>query len=385
MMARFPRMQDAVVVLVSLQVCFAAPFVSAAIVCQDDSTARSHETSLSNVANHQVGPVRKDVRKQIANLAGSNDTAGALVAYDVFVAAAEPDLELLRPVAEAILGRYIPGTSSDLVRIDALERLAGSGDDEARQALKALARRAAATRAGLAPLVALVRVGEREAEVALGALLARVRSNEQTEVLRALKEANARSQASKVEALLSNPLPEIRSAAADVLGSIGTSEQLPALRKALDDEAAVVRTFAAAALKRLGDPAGDLILSGLRLSGVPDLRALLASAYENSDSKQWMQWVRPLLSEGRLTVRLRVAEAMARQGDGAALGVILAMLDDQDPMVRAETARVFERLPQPDPKVVRRLFDDGSDVVRVCAAGAVLRLAGSAVEEVTRR
>ena len=125
------------------------------------------------------------------------------------------------------------------------------------------------------------------------------------------------------------------------LGKIGATDAVPDLKAMMSDPE--VRSYAAVALARLGDPDGEAVVQELLKSSVLDMRLLGAQAYEGKGTGPWVQAVMPALQDPNGLTRIRAAEMLAPVAPEAALPVLLEASKDPNPVVRADVMRVFER------------------------------------------
>jgi HEAT repeat protein len=315
-------------------------------------------------------------RLQIASLLDAQKFDQALSTYDEYVkAAGKTDARALALIARADLRRGLAQHAGDPLFVSAaLERLAASGDQDALQAIK----RAAASSSGtseeaLAPLAALARLGDADAEARLGRLLDSAAADDKTRMIRVLQDAGARSQAPKIAALLGDPQSQVRGAAALAAGALQFSAAVPRLQELFSTDLPVVRMFAAAGLKRLGQSSADAYLSDLLRNGAPEVRLIAAEAYQSGTTSQWAPSIKELLSDRNEINRVRAAELLACCDPPAARSALLDALASGNPSMREEAARVLEARGLTDARVARRLLGDASDAVRLHGAGAALR------------
>jgi HEAT repeat protein len=301
----------------------------------------------------------------------------ALAGYDAFIQAAKKgDPALLGLIARAELRRTARRQPVDAVwTAGALERLARAGDDEALQALKALAASwSPNSREGLALLVSLGRLGDANAAIRLGSLVDSAASwEEKTAVIRGLQDAGARSQAPRIAALLDSHEPQVQCAAALAIGVLQFRDAVPKLRTLFEGDVQIVRLYAAVALKRLGQSMADVFLAKALASEVPEIRLTVAEAYLSSRSTQWTARVRPLLDNRNEQLRLQAAELLAGADAAVARPALVAALSDPNPLMRAEAARILEEKNLLDLPLARRLLGDSYEAARLYGAGAAVR------------
>lgn len=148
--------------------------------------------------------------------------------------------------------------------------------------------------------------------------------------------------------VLRAPEPEMRMAAATVLGRIGSTRATAALLKQLGDPEPRVRARVARALGRIGDP----------------------------------QAVEPMMKRVRdddVTVRREVAEAFGAIESGESLKALLVMMNDESDMVRRIAATSLGNFPSTKPvdPLVSALADP-NDVVRQAAVFSLIEILSNA-------
>lgn len=320
---------------------------------------------------------REAVLVKLTALLGSQRFDEALACYDGYTSAtSRPDPALLAFMGRADLRRLLQQRPRDMVAVaGALERLARDGDVEARETLRQEAASSTPQEA-LALNVSLARLGDQQATRRLGERLnAASTAAAKTEVIRGLQDAGARSQGSKVAALLRDPEPQVRSAAALATGALQFADAVPLLESIFKEDAHVVRMSAAVALKQLGRSTADLYLAQLLKNDMPEVRLVAAEAYQRSKTTQWVPSIRALLTDRNDLNRLRAAELLACCDPTAARLGLLPALNSPNPFLRAEAARILEAKGLVDAPMARLLLGDPVGSVRLHGAGAALLLA----------
>lgn len=300
----------------------------------------------------------------------------ALLAYDSYVAAAKrPDVTLLRPIAEAILRRAAE-SEHPAERAGALERLARAGDEAAIGALRKMAADTGAGRSSeaLAPVSSLARLGDASAASRLAGLLETVPREEKAQLIKVLQDADARSEAGRIAALLGDPDVAVRVTAATAVGALGHRASVPRLQALFEQDVPVVKMAAAVALKRLGAVAADAYIAELLGSDVPDIRLAAAAALGPPLRNQWLARVRELRTDRNEMVRLRAAEVLACCEPETTRTLLSTALQSPVPPMRVEAARILETTGSADARLARRLLGDPWNLVKLHGAGAVLRL-----------
>ncbi len=341
----------------------------------DEADAAANRVLSEFPANREAADLK------VAVLLRKQQYEEALAAYDNYARLARhADVALLAPIAKAELTRLCQAQMSDdgALAAAAYERLARAGDAEATRVLKGLAARlASASPDRLAPVVSLARLGDGDAARTLAAGLRSAAAEAKRQIIKLLKEAQARSEAPALIPLLSDSDPGVRAAAAAALGALDCVAALPALRPLLHDPAPIVRPFAVVSMKRLGDTSVDSQVAAMLRSDIPDVRLIAAEAYQQSKSTQWVQWIKPLLDERNDVTRLRAAEALVAGDPGTARLALLGALQSENFMVRNEASRIVDEKKLADAALARRLLSDASPWVRVRAAGIVLTLSSA--------
>jgi HEAT repeat protein len=299
----------------------------------------------------------------------------ALSIYDSYVGRVKkPDIQLLRPIATMEL-RMLAQSQNEGVRIQALYQLAGLNDEAALRSLRQAAESAVPTQSGLAPLISLVRLGDKPAAARLGGLLDSAPSETKPAMIRALQDARARSEARRLVPLLGNSDLSIRTAAALAIGSLEYHDASALLREMMGRDQPVERMVAALALTRLGDGSADAHVQPLLDSVVPEIRLMAAEAAGPSTRARWVPKVKELTRDRNELVRVRAAEVLACCDTAGARATLIEALGSSLPSVQVEAARVLMEKELSDPRLARRLLGHPHDEVRTFGAGAVLRLA----------
>jgi len=151
----------------------------------------------------------------------------------------------------------------------------------------------------------------------------------------------------RVLPLVSHPSPDVRIAAAEALGELGSASAVSALTDALRDSDELVRVYAAEALGRIRSPLAVRALRKLTLDRrwLPRAYAYWALA-EIGGPEMTALFKGRLKTERNLAVRLRLLNGLVVLGDTSYFGRMLRMLLAADYRVRA--AAVFfvdERAP----------------------------------------
>jgi len=304
----------------------------------------------------------------------------ALGAYDAFVTASrKTDAAMLSTIGRAHLRRIARQATSDLpLMAGALERLARDGDAVSLETLKkAAAGGSTATVEAMAPLVSLVRLGDRDAEQRLGRALVSAPPESKAMLIRVLQDAGARTQAPSVAELLSDADSVVRCAAALAIGVFQYAKAAPQLQTMYGQDLPLVKMYTAAALKRLGQstPEIDTYLAGMVTRGVPEVQVAVADAYQGASASLWMPAIKPLLSDRNELIRVRAAEVLACCDPTAARAGLVAALGSPVLPLRIEAARALEAKGLAEVADARKMLGDAFDGVRLHGAGASVALA----------
>jgi HEAT repeat protein len=140
-----------------------------------------------------------------------------------------------------------------------------------------------------------------------------------------------------VQALEQDP-PELRMAAASVLGHIGEPKAIDPLSKCLEDGNPEVRERVAMALGRIGHVEAVASLSELSGDNSADVRREAAEALGSIGQPQCYEALVPFLDDGDATVRRVAANAMSRVGTVKPIDDVTPLLADDDEGVRRAAA-----------------------------------------------
>ena len=207
--------------------------------------------------------------------------------------------------------------------------------------------------------------------------LAKAQGGNKLLLLRALADTGHRDSAPQVAALLKDPVPEHRAAAAEALGVLGATEVVPQLQPLLKDPAGEVRAAAAIALHRLGDPSGDGLVSELLSSGIPDLQLQAAEGMAADPAANWAPYVEPLLASDAPMTRLSAARLLLPVAPERARQAIGTLLSEANPVVVGEMAKTLAEQHIADLPTIRKLLRHGSAEARHYGAVSLLRLTGA--------
>lgn len=206
--------------------------------------------------------------------------------------------------------------------------------------------------------------------------LAKANGSNKVLLLRGLARTGYRDAAPQVAALLKDPVPEHRAAAAEALGLLGAVKAVPQVQALLKDPSGEVRAAAAIALHRLGDGAGDALLSELLASGIPDVQLQAAEAMAGDPAPAWAPYIEPLLGSDAPMTRLSAARLLLPVTPDRARAVLADLLNDANPVVVGEMAKALAEENLGDLATIRRLLRHPSPEGRLYGAVALLRLTG---------
>ena len=289
----------------------------------------------------------------------------ALQAYESWLGARtveEPGV--LRRVARAYLYEWSRQVADKAARASALEALAEDGDADA-AALLAVPGDVDASRA--APKASDADVDRLAAQIAASSSL------KLREIAKLGDSANPRAVVPLV-AVLSDPEPQNRAAAAEALGRLGGTQAAAALRPLVNDPHGVVRVAAAGALYRIGDSSGATILQQLAASDQASMRRTAAQLMASQPDESWKALVRSLAADPDTTIQLDAARMLAPHDPEAARAVFERLMTDQNVAIREEASVAFAEAPISDFATLRRLLRSPPGRAKVRAAARILTL-----------
>ena len=160
--------------------------------------------------------------------------------------------------------------------MEALEKLASSGAD-----------------ASLLARISLVELGQPGAAANLSELLSQASTADRPRIIRALQQADARSEASKLMPYVDSTDQPTRTAATLAVGVLQYEPAMEKLRTMLAGDP-VTRMVAAIALRRLGDETVDAQVAPLLGGILPEVRLMAAEAYGPTGSRRWVAKIKEL-------------------------------------------------------------------------------------------
>jgi HEAT repeat protein len=213
-------------------------------------------------------------------------------------------------------------------------------------------------------------------EAAVEKIVAELKSGEghRLTLIQALSNTHSALAVPPLVELLKEHAPEVRTAAADALGKIGDPSAVPALRPLMNDPVFSVKFAAAAALTRLHDTSGLPFLAELQVSEHAMIRVTALEALAGDPDAAWQASVTGLLHDPDPQVRLAAARLAAPYDPLAVQTVLEGLMSDPNLAIRQAASKVFVEQVASDFSALRRLLHSGDLVTRVRAAGRILSL-----------
>jgi HEAT repeat protein len=292
----------------------------------------------------------------------------ALDSYEQWLAGPGKNTEdrgLLEPVAVGIL-RSLAADSDARVRTSATAALARAGDDAARRTL------AAETEKGdLAAATTLSAIGDTAGLAALQRLVESPDRRDKSDAIATLADQGGVTP-QLIDALMKDPVPLNRAAAARAIGRSKLSNAAEHLRKLETDFDIFVRTSAKLALARLGHQDAINHASALLTGDVQDLQILAGEALIDQVPQQVVQALRPLLQNRDGLVRFQAAALVGRVDPAAVRDVVLGGLTDDNPVIQEEAARLLGQALPAEVAELRKLMRHQNRFIVLRACSAVL-------------
>jgi hypothetical protein len=264
----------------------------------------------------------------------------------------------LRRVARAFLYEWSRQTGNVQARMAALKALAADEDPHAAAVLASLGEQ------GKGGVESVERAVER---------LNATPGLKLREIARLGATGNARAVPPLV-AVLGDPQPENRAAAAEALGNLGGQEAVAALKPLLKDPHGVVRIAAAGALFKHGDFSGMPILQELAASEHARMRRSAAMLMASSPDESWKALVRDLLTDSDPSIQLDAARLLLPHDPEAARAVFMRLSTHTDLPIREEAAIAASESDLSDLPTLRRLLRTPVGKAKVAAASRILEL-----------
>jgi HEAT repeat protein len=275
---------------------------------------------------------------------------------------------LLRRVATVFLQEFAQQPQNPTARFEALRVLGDEGDRTARAALSA-----AAAEGGGAETRALAATGDQAAVKSLLTELGMPRPPAAASLV-ALGKSRSPLAMAALTSKLAELRPEVRGAAAEGLGWLGSAEAIKVLKPLLNDPSSHVKMKAAEALYRLNDSSGFSILQASAAGDSPSGQLAAAEAMAVRPDANWQTLVRRLTQAAEPDVRLAAARLIAPHDPALAASVFQSLSTDPNLAVREEANRSLAREGAFDLPSLRLLLKHTDRMTRVYAATSVIRL-----------
>lgn len=305
---------------------------------------------------------------RIEAIAAGAHPLGALDEYETWITKTIGDVDdrgLLEPIAFGLL-RGLSKDTDPMIRVTALEGLAGAGEDEAREELRK--RSAAGDRPAMQ---AMLKSGDTNAIRAAQTLLATPTGRDMSAEIKALAD-HGNLTPSLLQSLATDRVPMNRAA---VVGALVRSKDAVAaqLLDALNqDPDPFVRMSIKLARAQAGDERGLADAKAMLASPVPDIRLTAAEALVATMPQEAEQAVTPLLNDRDGINRFRAAAIVGRFDSAAALPVITEGLTDQNRLIQQEAARTLARTLPTETRQLRQLLRHPDRLVVAQAAVAII-------------
>jgi HEAT repeat protein len=175
-------------------------------------------------------------------------------------------------------------------------------------------------------------------------------------------------------ALLAEPDPILRAAAAEALGTLGATQAILQLKALLADPVFTVHLAAAGALLALKDTSGLDWLGQLQASEHPGIRLAAARAARGRPDSAWLDLVRSLTRDAEPDIRRQAAELIAPHDPEAARATLEPLLKDSNPAQREAAQIAYLQSAVSDLAELRKFMRNPDALARVHAAGRILQL-----------
>lgn len=186
-----------------------------------------------------------------------------------------------------------------------------------------------------------------------------------------------------VRALDRDP-PELRMAAASVLGHIGERKTVDPLASRLEDDNSDVRERVAMALGRVGHPSAIGALADLASDPAPAVRREAAEALGAIGRPECYEPLVPFLDDPSATVRRVAASSMGRVGTVEPIDDVTELLSDDDEEVRRAAAfTLLEILSNAPTERSHEIRNEIVDQLDADESGKVVALLADIVEDAT--
>ena len=302
-----------------------------------------------------------------ANIAQAGAAAG-LDAYERWLGRkTTDDGYALRRVAHALLREFASDPKDRAARLEAIDALLADGD----AGIPALDAKDAA--GGIPEAGVLASLGDEQAIKSLIAELNNPAGNKRV-VLAALARSRSPLAVKPVTAVLADPDPFLRGAAAEALAKLGATETVDSIKPLLNDPVFSVHLSAAASLLALKDTSGMAWLRGLETSEHAGVRLAAAKATRTDPHAGWLPLVRALANDTDPVIRWQAAELLAPHDPEGAKAALEPLLEDANPAIREAASRSYVQAATSDFAALRRFLRHADSAMRLRAAGRILEL-----------
>ncbi|HEY7474489.1 MAG TPA: HEAT repeat domain-containing protein [Vicinamibacterales bacterium] len=301
-----------------------------------------------------------------ADIARAGSTT-ALASYESWLGARtleEPGV--LRRIARAALQEWARQDKDVQARAEAFKALVAEGDPDALSVLTASAGAGAEN-----DLRILAALGN---EQAIDRLIGQLKTAQGMKLreIRVLGDSRNPRAAAALVAVLTDPLPQNRAAAADALGNLNRLDVVPHLKALLNDMHGQVRLSAAGALFRLGDRSGETLLRELAASESFAERRSAALLLSSQPDEAWKALVRGLAAAPDAPTRLDAAKLMIDHDPEFSRAVFEGLRADENLAIREEADLALSQSPLAGFAALRQYLRAGTGLVKVRAAARLL-------------
>jgi len=162
----------------------------------------------------------------------------------------------------------------------------------------------------------------------------------------------------------------------EALGAVGDTDSRGALETLLDNEAPLVRVYAACALWRIGalaDP--EAVIGPLARDGDARVRATLAGQLRAIEDPRAGAILESMAADADAEVRAAVARGLAERGSADAVPALLGLTEDGDYVVATVALDALGRIASDGTAAeLRPLLDSPNPYVRISAACAIIEI-----------
>ncbi len=267
-------------------------------------------------------------------------------------------------IARALLREAAAQSENATARLEALRALAAEGDAAATAELATLS-----AKGGIAERRLLASMGNDKAISALVVDLKNGTGNAMT-IIEALAQSGSKAAIAPLTERLQHPSPEIRGAAVQGLGKLGTTyDVVDRIKPLLTDPTSYVRVKAAGALYGLNDLSGLQILQDLLQADPATSRLIAVQAMATRPDSLWLDQVRRLTSVAEPEVRVGAARLLVPHDPELARRVLQGAMNDGNPAIRELASDAFGEIAATDFPTLRQLMKSSNRLTSVQAAG----------------